>query len=88
VSGLVSVTFVYKSSVKMAALLSNCTAVEQRAVIQFLSPLPTSQHSGSISEGAEMYEAGDSQQRGSLLYKRVVLLHDNTRPIQLKQSDS
>jgi hypothetical protein len=33
VSGLVSVVFVYESSLKMAALLSNCTVVEQQALI-------------------------------------------------------
>jgi hypothetical protein len=36
VSGLVSVVFVFKSSSKMVAPLSNCTLVEQRAVIHFL----------------------------------------------------
>jgi hypothetical protein len=30
--GLVSVVFVYKSSVNMAALFSNCTVVEQPVV--------------------------------------------------------
>jgi hypothetical protein len=34
-SGLVSVVFVYKSSLKMAELFSNCTVVEQRALIGF-----------------------------------------------------
>jgi hypothetical protein len=37
VSGLVNAVFVYISSLKMEALLSNCTVVEQRAVI-FLWP--------------------------------------------------
>jgi hypothetical protein len=73
----------------MAALLSNCTVLEQRAVVHFPSPLPPrNTQTVSISEGAETSEAGDSQQRGSLLYKGVVLLRDNTRPLQLKQSDS
>jgi len=75
----------------MAALLSNCTVLEQRAVIHFPSPLPPrNTQTSSISEGAETSESGDSQQRGSLLYtyKGVVLLRDNTRPLQLKQSDS
>ena len=36
VSGLVSVVFVYKSSLKMAEPFSNCTDVEQRALIRFL----------------------------------------------------
>jgi hypothetical protein len=35
VSGLVSVLFVYKSSLKMAAPLSHCNVAEQRAVIRF-----------------------------------------------------
>ena len=35
-SGLVSVVFVYKLSLKMAAPFSNCSDVEQRALIRFL----------------------------------------------------
>ena len=58
----------------MAAPVSNCTVVEQRALIQFFSPfLPPTTQALSVSEGAETYEAGDSEQRGSLLYKGVVL---------------
>jgi hypothetical protein len=37
VSGLVSVVFVYICSLKVAVLLSNCTVVEQQAVIFVLS---------------------------------------------------
>jgi hypothetical protein len=51
VSGLVSVVFVYKSSLKMAALLSNCTILEQRAVISFL-----------WSKDVKTSTAGNSQQ--------------------------
>ena len=36
VSGLVSVLFVYKLSLKMAEPFSNCNDVEQRALIRFL----------------------------------------------------
>jgi hypothetical protein len=36
VPGVASVAFVYAFSLKMAAPFSNCTAVEQRAVIHFL----------------------------------------------------
>jgi len=35
VSGLVSIAFIYKSSLKMVALLSNCSVVDQRDVIFF-----------------------------------------------------
>jgi len=35
VSGLVNVVFVYKSTLKFASLLSNCTIVEQSVVIRF-----------------------------------------------------
>jgi len=35
VSGLVSVVFVYRSSLKMVAPLLNCTVVEQQAMIHF-----------------------------------------------------
>ena len=38
VSGLVSVVFVYKFSLKMAISLSNCTVVRKRVVIRFLWP--------------------------------------------------
>ena len=34
-SGLVNVVFVYKSTLKFASLLSNCTVVEHSAVIRF-----------------------------------------------------
>lgn len=36
-AGLVSVLFIYRSYVTLAALLLYCTVVEQRAVILFLS---------------------------------------------------
>jgi hypothetical protein len=35
VSGLVNVVFIYNSSLKMVALLSNCSTVDQRDVILF-----------------------------------------------------
>jgi hypothetical protein len=37
-SGLVSVVFVYRSSLKMSIPLSNCTIVRKRVVIRFLWP--------------------------------------------------
>jgi len=35
VSGLVSVVFIYKSSLKMVALISKCSTVDQQDVIIF-----------------------------------------------------
>jgi hypothetical protein len=73
VSGLFSVVFAYKSSSKMAALLLNCTAVEQRAVIRFL-----------WSEGiktSEIYRRMLAQYgEHCMAQKNVLLLHDNTCP--------
>jgi hypothetical protein len=66
---LVSVAFVYKSTLNMAAPLSNCITVEQRAVIHFL-----------WSEGVTNIGAGDSQQVKTFFCPwGFLLLHDNAR---------
>jgi hypothetical protein len=59
VSGLVSAVFVYKSSVKMMAPISNCIAAEQRAVICSL-----------WSEGIKTYKAGHPQQAQKFALQR------------------
>jgi hypothetical protein len=74
VSGLVSVVFFYKSSLKMAGKFSHCTVVKQRAVIRFL-----------LSQGvktSEIYRRmlAISNKRRGLLSKALLLLRDKPRP--------
>jgi hypothetical protein len=69
VSGSVSVVFVYKSSLKMAAPLSKCTVVEQRAVIRLCGQ----------NALKHLKPAMRKNSRG-LLSKWVLLLHDNAGP--------
>ena len=72
VSGLVSVVFIYKSSLKMVALLSNCSAVDQRDVILFCDL--ELKHSKTYNRMLSQYgEHGMDQ-------KKVLLLHNNTHP--------
>ena len=70
-SGLVSVVLAFKSSLNMAAPLSNCAVVDQRAVIHFL-------WSAEIKI-SEMYKREHSQY-GEQHGAGVALLHDNARP--------
>ena len=72
-SGLVNVVFVYKCYLKLAALLSNRTTVEQQAVIHFL-------WSEGIKHLKFIGEARDSQQAQRYVFQRVLLLHNNVRP--------
>jgi hypothetical protein len=64
----------------MAALRSNCTVVEQRALIRFLWP-----------EGVKTFEAGDSQQRFAVqggFFCSTMTCVRIPRQLPLKQSGS
>jgi hypothetical protein len=75
VSGLVSVVFVYKSSLKMANPFSNSSDVEQRALILFF--VVRRHKSSEIFR--RILEIRKKKHRG-LQLKAVCLFHDNARP--------
>jgi hypothetical protein len=69
VSGSVSVVFVHKSSLNMAAPLSNCIVVEEGAVTRFL-----------LSESVKTSEIYRRMLALRFTVQGGSLLHDNTRP--------
>ena len=76
VSGLVSVVFVYKSSLKLVALLLNCAFVEQQAVICFFCHQKALNHLKVIEESYQDMV----KKKHRVCYVRVFsLLHNNSR---------
>ena len=77
VSGFVSFVFVYKFALKKAAELSNCTSVDQRAVILVCVYVCVCV---CVQKALKHMKPVVRNSKRSLLSKEVLLLHDNARP--------